>query len=112
MRAPEAMSDATYRQELTLLKGSVQKGMFLVLLAVLMFFPAFPFASDYWLRIMVDFSITILAVLGLNILTGYCGQGSIAQAAFMAGVSYCSVILTEKMGLPFWVALPCSGLYV
>ena len=110
MQVSEAMSDAAYRQELTLLKGSVQKGMFLVLLAVLMSFPAFPFASDYWLRIIVDFSITIIAVLGLNILTGYCGQGSIAQAAFMAAGSYCSVILTEKMALPFWVALPCSGL--
>jgi branched-chain amino acid transport system permease protein len=42
-------------------------------------------ASDYWLgAILVPFLILSLAALGLNILTGYCGQLSLGSAAFMA----------------------------
>lgn len=42
-------------------------------------------ASDYWLgAILLPFLILSLAALGLNILTGYCGQLSLGSAAFMA----------------------------
>ncbi|HYQ92563.1 MAG TPA: branched-chain amino acid ABC transporter permease [Candidatus Competibacteraceae bacterium] len=42
-------------------------------------------ASDYWLSaILTPFLILSLAALGLNILTGYCGQLSLGSAAFMA----------------------------
>jgi branched-chain amino acid transport system permease protein len=42
-------------------------------------------ANDYWLRsILIPFLIFSLAAIGLNILTGYCGQLSLGTAGFMA----------------------------
>lgn len=42
-------------------------------------------ANEYWLNgILIPFLILSLAALGLNILTGYCGQLSLGSAAFMA----------------------------
>lgn len=59
---------------------------------------------------MTIIGITVVSVHGLNILTGYCGQISIGHAGFMAVGAYTSGILTAKLGVPFWVALPCAAL--
>ena len=41
--------------------------------------------NDYWFgSILVPFLIYVLAALGLNILTGYCGQVSLGTGGFMA----------------------------
>ena len=43
------------------------------------------FLNQYWLNaILLPFLIYALAALGLNILTGYCGQLSLGTGAFMA----------------------------
>jgi branched-chain amino acid transport system permease protein len=50
-----------------------------------------PFASEYMLRaILIPFLILSLAAVGLNILTGYCGQLSLGSGAFMAIGAYCA----------------------
>lgn len=54
--------------------------------------------------------IYIIGAQGLNILTGYTGQISLGHGAFMGVGAYASAILTMKLGLSFWVALPLSGL--
>jgi len=54
--------------------------------------------------------IYIIGAQGLNILTGYTGQISLGHGAFMGVGAYASAILTMRLGLPFWVALPLSGL--
>jgi len=54
--------------------------------------------------------ITVIAVLGLHILTGLCGQFSIAQAAFMAVGAYTVAILATDYGINGWLCLPLSGL--
>ena len=44
-----------------------------------------PILNEYWLNaILLPFLIYALAALGLNILTGYCGQLSLGTGAFMA----------------------------
>ncbi|MBM3300846.1 MAG: branched-chain amino acid ABC transporter permease [Deltaproteobacteria bacterium] len=45
----------------------------------------------------------------MNILTGFTGLISLGHAAFMAIGAYCSAILTTKLSLSFWLALPVSG---
>jgi branched-chain amino acid transport system permease protein len=50
-----------------------------------------------------------IALLGLNILTGYNGQISIGHSAFYAVGAYTVAILTTNLGLPFWVTLPCAA---
>ena len=49
--------------------------------------------------------IYAIAVLGLNILTGYNGQISLGHGAFYAVGAYCAAILMEHFGLPYWATL-------
>jgi len=67
-------------------------------------------ASDYWLSWFTLLAITIVAVLGLHILTGLCGLFSIGHAAFMAIGAYTVAILTTRYGLSGWLCLPISAL--
>ncbi len=56
--------------------------------------------NDYWVQaIFLPFFIYGLAALGLNILTGYCGQVSLGTGAFMAVGAYAAYKLMT--GLPF-----------
>ena len=54
--------------------------------------------------------ITMIAAQGLNLLTGFAGQISLGQSAFMAVGAYTSALLTVHLHFPFWIALPCSAL--
>ncbi len=57
--------------------------IFAVLIATFVLIP--PFLNEYWLNaIILPFLIYSLAALGLNILTGYCGQVSLGTGGFMA----------------------------
>jgi branched-chain amino acid transport system permease protein len=51
-----------------------------------------------------------IAVLGLNILTGYNGQFSLGHGAFYAIGAYTSAILMDQAGMPYWLTLPLAAL--
>ncbi|HEY3916581.1 MAG TPA: branched-chain amino acid ABC transporter permease [Stellaceae bacterium] len=51
-----------------------------------------------------------IALLGLNMLTGYNGQISIGHSAFYAVGAYTVAIMTVHFGLPFWIAIPSAAL--
>jgi branched-chain amino acid transport system permease protein len=53
--------------------------------------------------------VSLVVVIGLNFITGYCGQINFAQAAFWGIGAYVTAALTIK-GLSFWLALPLSAL--
>lgn len=50
-----------------------------------------------------------IAVLGLNLLAGYNGQISLGQGAFVAMGGYTTAILMNRLDIPFWLAVPASG---
>ena len=52
--------------------------------------------NDYWANaVFVPFLIYAIAAIGLNILTGYCGQVSLGTGAFMAVGAYaCYKLMT------------------
>ena len=50
-----------------------------------------------------------IALLGLNMLTGYNGQISLGHGAFYAMGAYCTAILMDQFGWPYWATLPVSG---
>jgi branched-chain amino acid transport system permease protein len=50
-----------------------------------------------------------IALLGLNILTGYNGQISLGHGAFYALGAYCAAILMDKMGAPYWLTVPVAA---
>ncbi len=49
-----------------------------------------------------------VAILGLNILTGFNGQISLGHGAFYAFGAYTAAILMDKLGLPYWATLPVA----
>lgn len=51
-----------------------------------------------------------VAVLGLNLLTGYNGQISLGHGAFYAIGAYAAAILMNHFGWPYWTTLPVAGL--
>ncbi len=50
-----------------------------------------------------------IAILGLNILTGFNGQISLGHGAFYAFGAYIAAIMMDKMGVPYWATLPVAG---
>src|SRR3954471_15929282 len=50
-----------------------------------------------------------IALLGLNMLTGYNGQISLGHGAFYAIGAYVAAILMDKFGLPYWATIPVAG---
>ncbi|MEK9720922.1 MAG: branched-chain amino acid ABC transporter permease, partial [Quisquiliibacterium sp.] len=50
-----------------------------------------------------------IAILGLNILTGFNGQFSLGHGAFYAIGAYTAAILMDKFGMPYWATLPFAG---
>jgi branched-chain amino acid transport system permease protein len=51
-----------------------------------------------------------VAILGLNILTGYNGQISLGHGAFYAVGAYVAAVMMDKFGLPYWLTVPAAGL--
>ena len=51
-----------------------------------------------------------IALVGLNILTGYNGQISLGHGAFYAVGAYTAAILMDKAGAPYWIAIPAAGI--
>ncbi|MCE4612931.1 MAG: branched-chain amino acid ABC transporter permease [Desulfurococcales archaeon] len=65
---------------------------------------------EYYVTLAIQVGIYAIAALGLNITMGKAGQVNLGQAAFMGIGAMASAILTLRLGLPFWLALPASGL--
>ena len=100
--------DESYAKDMAIVRTRLQ---WIILIGGLVLLFSSPlFLGGRWLNLLNLVGISIIAVHGLNILTGYCGQISLGQAAFMAVGAYTSGVLTAKLGLSFWVALPCAAL--
>lgn len=79
-------------------------------LAVFAFALAFPFfASGYRLYQGAQVLIYAIALIGLNLLTGFNGQISLGHGVFFAIGGYGVAILTAHFGVPYWAAIPIAG---
>ncbi|MGI4813892.1 MAG: branched-chain amino acid ABC transporter permease [Janthinobacterium lividum] len=67
------------------------------------------FMSDYRLFQLVMVMVYAMALLGLNILTGYNGQISLGHGAFYAVGAYVAAILMDQHNFPYWSTLPIAG---
>jgi len=97
-----------YAEDMAIIRTKTQWVLFLGFLVLLFTLPLY-LKSNYWLSVVNQIGITIIAVTGLNILLGYCGQLSIGHAGFVAVGAYTSAVLTNRFELPFLVGLICSG---
>ena len=69
-----------------------------------------PFAiSGYHVSQFSQVLIYAIAMLGLNILTGFNGQFSLGHGAFYAIGAYTTAILLDKTGIPYWATVPIAG---
>src|SRR5215471_8905189 len=81
-------------------------GVVLIVLAM-----ALPFAlSSYHVFELTQVMIYAIAVLGLNILTGYNGQISLGHGGFFAAGAYTAAILMHRYGVPYWATLAPAAL--
>src|SRR3989338_9998911 len=77
----------------------------IAMLAILFALPCFNH-NEYQLDVLVSAGIFAILVLGLNVMTGYCGLLNLGYAAFFAAGAYTYALLNVKLGLSFWVSLP------
>jgi len=72
---------------------------------------ALPLAlSNYHIFMLTMVMVYAIAVLGLNILTGYNGQISLGHGGFFAAGAYTAAILMHRYGVPYWATLPPAAL--
>jgi branched-chain amino acid transport system permease protein len=62
-------------------------------------------AQGYYLNIMMQAATYAIAVAGIVIVLGYCGQLALCQAAFLGIGAYCVALGTVSYDLPFFVGL-------
>jgi branched-chain amino acid transport system permease protein len=65
--------------------------------------------SDYRLFLVSTMMIAAIAVLGLNLLTGFNGQISLGHGAFYAVGAYTAAILMDQANFPYWATLPVAA---
>src|SRR5512140_2910599 len=97
----------TYAADMAIFDTAVSGWAAVLFVAAVAFIPAF--ASSYWLDVTNRIAIATIAAMGLNILTGYTGQISLGNAAFMAVGAYATAALAGKAGVPFYLTIPLSG---
>jgi len=86
------------------------KKNFLLLTILLVVECALPFlVSNYRTFQFTLVLVYAIALLGLNLLTGYNGQISLGHGAFYAIGAYTAAILMDKLGAPYWATLPAAG---
>src|SRR5260221_14510015 len=83
---------------------------FLVAALLIIVAAALPFfVSNYRTFQFTLVLVYAIALLGLNLLTGYNGQISLGHGAFYAIGAYTAAILMDKFGVPYWATLPVAG---
>lgn len=81
---------------------------FLALLALVLV--PFIFEASYFVHVLIVIGIYVMLTYGLDLVLGYCGQFSFSQGAFYGIGAYASALLSLKLGLSFWLALPAAAL--
>ena len=62
----------------------------------------------YGIYILTLWLVTAIGVMGVNLIVGYAGQETLAQAAFLGIGAYTTALMT-KAGFPFGIAFVASG---
>jgi branched-chain amino acid transport system permease protein len=101
--APPSLRSGTVRPGL-----GVDARILWVLGLALLIAPVFLLES-YRLFQLTLAAIYAIAILGLNLVTGYNGQISLGHGAFYAVGAYVAAIMLDKFGLPYWSTLPVAA---
>lgn len=105
---PAGEFDQSYAYDMATIRRRWQWGLLFAFILALYTLPLY--ASQSVVSLVNRIGITIIAVQGLNLLTGYTGQISLGQAAFMTTGGYISALLVNDLGWSFFLALPAAAL--
>ena len=67
------------------------------------------FLKDFKVFQLTQVMVYALAILGLNLLTGFNGQFSLGHSAFYAIGAYTAAILMDQFSVPYYATLPVAG---
>ena len=91
-------------------RNALSRGQLIGLAALLAVACVLPFVvSNYRVFQLTLTLVYAIALLGLNMLTGYNGQISLGHGAFYAIGAYVAAILMDKFGVPYWLTIPAAG---
>ena len=100
--------DRSYQQDVAYLRKRWHWVLLLVSIGVMATSPYW--GTPYIVTTANRIGYWIIAVQGLNILTGYAGQVSLGQAAFMLVGGYISALTVTHLGISTFLALPIAAL--
>ena len=98
----------SFAEHLVLVDTPAQRIWYALVLAVLIALPFF--ASAYTVGFFITALYTLVAALGLNILTGYTGLISLGTAAFLMLGAYGYAVGVTRLGLPASLAFLLAGI--
>jgi len=98
----------SYAGDMAIFETPLATRLLAVFLGLLALVPVL--ATTYWLDVANRIGIAIIGAVGLNILTGFTGQISLGNAAFLAVGAYSTAAISTRWGLPWPVMVPVSGL--
>ncbi len=85
--------------------STLLQGVYFVVIGVIVVLLAKASFDSYVLNILMQAATYAIAVFGLSIVLGLCGQINLAQAAFFGIGAYAVALGTTDWGLPFWLCL-------
>lgn len=108
---PSGVYSDSYKKDMRIIKTRKQAVLTASALVILLLLPAIPgINSPYTLRLLTGIGIATIISIGLNLLTGYCGQLNIGQSAFVMVGAFTAGLLNYNLGWSFWVNIIPSGL--
>jgi len=97
----------SYEEDKAIVRTRLQWGLFVVLLVLLFTFPLF--LPDRFIGMLNVTGIILVAVVGLQITTGYAGQINLGQSAFLGMGAYVTAFAAATLHFPFWLSIPLGG---
>src|SRR5512133_721781 len=98
----------TYKADMAIFESPLPRVLLAAFLVVLAAAPLV--ATSFWMDVLNRILIAVVAATGLNILTGFTGQISLGNAAFLAVGAYSTAFLAGRLALPFPIVIPAAGL--
>ncbi len=108
MLRPAGEFDTSYAHDMATIRRPWQWAVLIAFVVLMALVPLW--GSAYVVSTVNQIAYTVIAVQGLNILTGYAGQISLGQAAFMLVGGYVSTLIATHLGLSVFLTIPIGAL--
>ncbi len=97
-----------YEEDKAIIRTRLQWLLFVLFLILL--FTAPLFLPTRYVSMLNVTAIVLIAVVGLQLTIGYCGQVNLGQSAFVGMGAYVTGAVASHFHLPFWLALPIGAI--